>query len=337
MTQRRGEKGEAHRWEFKARFRRHAFGWRSRPAIQRIRQATSEIKKVARKDPLLGAEGAVTFFERISPALERVDSSSGAIGTAVNLAIDELVPIIASAPADAATRDAWLERLWEAHGADRMPYIEQLADHWGDLCASKDLASSWADRLLDLTRMALSPDKDLRGYFQGTTACLSALYRAGRYEEIVRLLDVKTIWPYKRWAVKALAALGKKAEAVQYAEACRSPWASGLDVDQLCEDTLLSSGLIDEAYERYGLRASWAGTYLATFRAVARKYPHKPAAEILADLVKTTPGEEGKWFPPRRTRGSTMKRWRWPAGRLAIRRLSHTPHATSPTSGRRSP
>ena len=29
---------------------------------------------------------------------------------------------------------------------------------------------------------------------------------------------------------------------------------------------------------------------------MARKYPHKKAEEILADLVKQTPGEEGKWF-----------------------------------------
>jgi hypothetical protein len=37
-------------------------------------------------------------------------------------------------------------------------------------------------------------------------------------------------------------------------------------------------------------------TYLATFRAVAKKYPRKPASEILADLATTTPGDEGKWF-----------------------------------------
>jgi hypothetical protein len=35
---------------------------------------------------------------------------------------------------------------------------------------------------------------------------------------------------------------------------------------------------------------------LATFRAVAKQYPHKGPSEILADLVKTTPGDEGKWF-----------------------------------------
>ena len=63
----------SHPWEFTSRFRRHAFGWRSQPAIQRIHQAVSEIKKIARRDPLLGGEGAVLLLERISPALENVD------------------------------------------------------------------------------------------------------------------------------------------------------------------------------------------------------------------------------------------------------------------------
>ena len=59
-----------HRWAFQTRFRRHAFGWRSQPAVERVRQAVAEIKGVARKDPVLGAEGAVLFLERVSPALE---------------------------------------------------------------------------------------------------------------------------------------------------------------------------------------------------------------------------------------------------------------------------
>ena len=105
---------KAYKWTFKARFRRHAFGWRSKPAIQRVKEAVSEIRKVARKNPVLGAEGAVTFLERVSPALEHVDGSSGAIGTAVNNAIVELVPVIAKAPAEMETRREWLERLWEA-------------------------------------------------------------------------------------------------------------------------------------------------------------------------------------------------------------------------------
>jgi len=295
-TKRSTPSAEPHKWEFKARFRRHAFGWKSQPAITRIKQAVTEIKKVAKKEPVLAAEGAIAFLERVSPALEHVDSSSGSIGTAVGNAIAELVPIIASAPADATMRGAWLERLFEAHRADQIPYIERLADHWGELCASKEVASAWADKLVGITVMALSPDKNLRGHFHGTSACLSALYRAERFDELVDLLRVDAIWPYKQWAVRAMAASGKKAEALRYAESCRSPWASDHEVDSVCEEILLSSGLIDEAYARYGVRANQGGTYLARFRAVSKKYPHKAAGEVLADLIRTTPGDEGKWF-----------------------------------------
>jgi hypothetical protein len=289
-------KAQAHKWEFKARFRRGAFGWRSQPAIMRVRQAVAEIKKIGRKDPVLAAEGAITFLERLSPALEKVDSSSGTIGTAVNNAIAELVPLIAGAHVDSKTRDTWLERLFEAHQEDKIPYIEQLADHWGELCASKDLASEWADRLAAITRMALSPNKSLRGHFHGTSACLSALFRAERYDELIEILRIDTLGTYKLWAARALAAQGQTAEALHYAEACRSPWTSDHQVDQVCEDILLSCGRIDEAYAHYGLRANQGGTYLATFRAVAKKYPHKAAREILADLVSITRGDEGKWF-----------------------------------------
>jgi len=270
---------ESHKWEFKTRFRRHAFGWKSQPAITRVKQAVTEIKRVAKKEPVLAAEGAISFLERVSPALEHVDSSSGSIGTAVSHAIAELVPLIVN-----------------AHQADRIPYIERLADHWGELCASKEVASAWAGKLVGITRMALSPDKNLRGHFHGTSACLSALYRAERFDELIDLLRVDAIWPYKQWAVRAMAASGKKAEALRYAESCRSPWANDYEVDSVCEEILLSSGMRDEAYARYGVRANQGGTYLATFRAVSKKYPHKAAGEVLADLVKTTPGDEGKWF-----------------------------------------
>src|SRR2546423_7438027 len=110
---------QAHAWKFKSRFRRNAFGWRgSRPAIERIDEALAEINAVARTDPSLAAEGAVAFLERVSPALEQIDSSSGAIGSAVNRAIADLVAIIADAPAERRTREKWLDRLWAAHDAD---------------------------------------------------------------------------------------------------------------------------------------------------------------------------------------------------------------------------
>jgi hypothetical protein len=37
-------------------------------------------------------------------------------------------------------------------------------------------------------------------------------------------------------------------------------------------------------------------SYLARSRAVAKRYPTKDQSQILADLIATTPGEEGKWF-----------------------------------------
>lgn len=36
---------ESHRWEFRARFRKQAFGWRSQPAVLRVKEAVSEIKR----------------------------------------------------------------------------------------------------------------------------------------------------------------------------------------------------------------------------------------------------------------------------------------------------
>jgi len=290
-------KSERHRWVFKARFRRRAFGWRSQPPIRRIKEAVSEIKKVRRKDPVLAAEGAIAFLERISPALEQVDSSSGAIGTAVNRAIDQLVPIIAEAEVDEKTRRRWMERLFDALQDDRIPYIEHLGDSWGELCASQEIASAQAEELISITRRVLGPDRSPGEFFSGTTACLSALHKAERYAEVVEIAGGEHVfWPYKRWAVEALAAQGRKAEALRLAESSRGPWSSDRDVDRLGEKILLSSGMVEEAYERYGLAANRGGTYLATFRAVAKRYPHKEARTILADLVETTPGEEGKWF-----------------------------------------
>ena len=54
----------AHKWAFAPRFRRHASGWRSQPAMQRVREAVTEIQKVAKKDPALAATAAVLFLEK---------------------------------------------------------------------------------------------------------------------------------------------------------------------------------------------------------------------------------------------------------------------------------
>lgn len=285
-------------WAFASRFRRGAFGWRSEPAIVRIKEAISEIKAVSKKDALLAAEGAVLFLQKVSPALQNVDGSSGAIGTTVNRAIDALVPLIANAPAALALRRKWLEQLYQAHADDDVPYIEYLADVWGDLCASPELAAEWADRLAGSVDAMWSRGRQEHGFFHGTPMCLSALLAAGRHDQLLALLDKApyTFWSYRQWGVKALVAQGRKAEALQYAEASRGLNAPPGQIAEVCEAILLSSGLADEAYQRYAIDANRAGTYLTTFRTICRKYPHMRAEAVLADLVASTPGEEGKWF-----------------------------------------
>lgn len=289
---------ETHGWVFRTRFRRHAFGWRSQTAVARVNEAVKEVKAAARSDAVLGAEGAILFLERVSPALEQVDSSSGAIGSAVNRAIDAFVPILCRAPVDVPTRRLWLERLWQAYMDDQMPYIEALGDAWGELCVNAELASEWADRLIGITRISASDDPQLRGYFHGAVNCLSALLAAGRHEEILSLLELPghALWAYRRYGVRALMALDRKADALRFAEASRDRWAPAGEIDVLCESILISSGLMEEAYERYGFEANRRGTHAAWFRAVVAKYPHKPAAEVLSDLVDSFPGLEGKWF-----------------------------------------
>ncbi len=288
----------AHKWQFACRFRRHAFGWRSDTPVQRIKEAITEIKQVARKEPVLAAEGAITLLEKLSRALEQVDSSSGALGSAVNKAIDTLVPIIVKADVEPKLRQRWLERLWQALQDDEMPYIELLGDYWGELCVTPELAAHWADEFLPLVEHIWSRTASGHGFFKGTSACLASMYAAGRHQELLALLDKAPFkwWHDRRWGVKALAAMGKKAEAIHYAEESRGLNDPGWQIAQACEEILLASGLLDDAYRRYAIEANQGTTNLATFRAIAKKYPHKQPEEILRDLVASTPGNQGKWF-----------------------------------------
>ncbi|OYV31554.1 MAG: hypothetical protein B7Z83_11420, partial [Thiomonas sp. 20-64-5] len=187
MATNRKEPLTKHAWQFAPKFRRGAFGWRSDLPIQRIKEAVSEIKAMARKDPVLAAEGAVILLEKLSPALEQVDSSSGAIGTAVNKAIDTLVPIIAAATVDVGVRQHWLQRLWAAVENDGMSYIETLGELWGDLCVTPEIAVAWAEEFLPGLESAWGSPRREHRYYGGTAACLACLYAAGRYEQLLAL------------------------------------------------------------------------------------------------------------------------------------------------------
>ena len=112
------------KWLFKNRLRARAFGWRgSKPAISRLKEAASEIKSAAKSDPVTAGEGTVSLMERIWPAFQDIDTSSGALGTAVARTLSELIPILADAPTDHATRSKWLERLFEAVQNDGVEYL----------------------------------------------------------------------------------------------------------------------------------------------------------------------------------------------------------------------
>jgi hypothetical protein len=294
-----------HLWVFRSRFRRGCFGWRgSSKAIERIDQALSEILLVTRTDPALGAEGAVILLTKVSPALQDVDSSSGSLGNAAYRMVETLVPIIAQAPVTQQVRSKWLEQLFEAYQDDDPPYIESLADHWGALCATKDLASRWADELLPLVRSVMRDRRNgVYAYSKSCSVCWSALFTANRHDELLEALalDPKPYWGDQQWVARVRSASGDMDGAIASLERLRSSGAPESVIWEECERMLIDAGRVEQAYERYGVLATRANTHLATFRAIARKYPGIAAERILADLIAASPGEEGKWFAAARS------------------------------------
>lgn len=134
----------SHKWTFKARFRSRAYGWRgSQLAAQRLKEAVSEIKRVAKSDPIQAGEGCVSLMERLWPALQDIDTSSGALGTAVARTLDALIPILIAAPCDKVTRDKWLGRLYEAVADDGVQYLDPVEERWGEICVLPELAHEW--------------------------------------------------------------------------------------------------------------------------------------------------------------------------------------------------
>ena len=284
-------------WTFKARLRVRAFGWRgSHLACQRLKAAVTEIKKVARKDPVTAGDGVVSLMERIWPAFQDIDTSSGALGGAVYWAQDELLPIAIEAPADRKTRDKWLERLWQAIEDDGVDYLSLVGDRWGELCDSREVAASWADQFLGLLRTAWS-DPRPGNYVRGSSVCLSSLLAAGRHQELLEVLALQRypFWHDRKFGVRALASEGRMDEALAYAEASCGLNQPDAAIDAACEKILLDLRRVDEAYEKYALAANGSSTGLATFRAIVKKYPGRDPRKILLDLA-TSSGEPGRWF-----------------------------------------
>lgn len=295
------DKKTKYKWAFAPRFRRNAFGWRSETPIKRIKEAISEIKKIAKKEPLLAAEGAVLFLTKLSPSLGQVDSSSGRIGNATYNAIETLVQIIKNAPANKKTRKNWLIKLEEAKSGDGMCYLDSLSSQWGDLCGSPEIASEWADDYKPTIIKVLSSEKMDFNCTGITIICLSCLFKAQRYDEIFEILSLekKPFWYFHRWGVMAFAAQDKIEDALCLAEKMPDDGYSKSSIHSLCEKILLDTSKpknIERAYKEFSYKTNQKNSYLATFNAILKKYPHKDPEIILKDLIKKTPGEEGKWF-----------------------------------------
>jgi hypothetical protein len=187
-----------------------------------LKEAVTEIKKVARTDSVTAGDGFVSLMEKIWPAFQDVDTSSGALGGAVKWAQDELLPIAISGPAGRKTRDKWLDRLWQAIEGDGVDNVSLVGDRWGELCGSHEVASCWANRFLGVLRNAWS-DPRLGNYVRGTSVRLSSLLAIGRYQELLEVLALLRFpfWPDRKFGVQALLSEGRLDEALAYAEASR--------------------------------------------------------------------------------------------------------------------
>ena len=295
---------KSHKWTFKARFRANAYGWKaSSLASKRLKEAVSEIKKVAKKDPVLAADGAVGLMERIWPALEHVDSSSGALGNAVYRTLNALFPVLISAPADTCTRRKWTDRLYEAVCDDGVEYLMPVEERWGEICRFPELAGEWADRMKPAVYNAWTNEQP-GTWVVGATLCLSCLLQLKRFDELLELLSLRShrFWHFDKFGAEALARKGKVDEAIQFAENCRDDRYDDKQVVQFCERVLIEAGRSDEAYRRYGLDAARATTNLAVFREVVKKYPDRDPRQVLLDLVEHH-GYPGKWFAAAKTAG----------------------------------
>jgi tetratricopeptide (TPR) repeat protein len=261
-----------------------------------LKEALAEIKAVHRTDPVLAAEGVILVLERIWPAFQAVDTSSGSLGNAVNKTTHELLDLLLTVPADEPTWERWRGRLWTAVEEDGVDYLSEVVERWGELCRTPERASRAADNWVSVVRLSWSPEH--RGYFRGTTGCLSCLLAAERYQELLDLIDTAPFlyWNYRRYGVRAMAVQGRTDEAIAYAEASVGLNDSPAVMARACEAILLAAGRADEAYRRYAVIANRAGTHLATYRAIKKKYPDKAPREILDDLIAATPDDPGRWF-----------------------------------------
>lgn len=294
-----------HKWTFKSRFRRETYSWNGTAlASKRMREAVSEIKKVAKNDSALAGEGVIELFIRLYPALMNIDGSSGALGNTMNKTIDALIPILIKADWDMNTRGKWLDKLYDAIIEDGWGTFDDLRDHWGEICVYPGLAHLWADQFMDCTKDVLSSTNQ---YCSAVDMCLSCLVYTERHQELEELLrlDERHSWFHHKFWAMALVKQGKLQESLDYARYILSQQRtsnSDHEIDSFRESVLIDMGKIEEAYEKYGLKVPSYGTNLNIYRGVCKKYPTIDKRKVLLDLIEKS-GIKGKWFAAAKTAG----------------------------------
>ena len=78
-------------------------------------------------------------MERLWPAFQDIDTSSGALGTAVNATLEKIISIVIAAPATPKVRAAWLERLYDAVQEDGVQYLYPAEQRWGEIAVYPEL------------------------------------------------------------------------------------------------------------------------------------------------------------------------------------------------------
>ena len=294
-----------HKWAFKPGMRAGAYSWKSpAKAIDRLKSASTEIRAVARADPTAAAEGVIALAQRIWPAFEHIDTSSGALGNAVRRTLEDLLPILIEAPADEKTRAKWLEQLREAIEDDGVDYLAPIADRFGQIAAYPQLMNLHADSNLDIIRAAWADHARFSHVTTGTLT-LSCLLEAGRYDELMALLALKktSLWFDMKFGAEALLRQGHEDQALAFAEALLKDdgrqWGHH-DIAQFCEAILVRQGREEDAYHRFGLPTASGNTYLAMWRDLVKRYPDLDARMILSDLIESH-GSKGKWFAAAKT------------------------------------
>ena len=286
-----------HSWKFKPRLRCRAFGWKgSRLACQRLKEAVSEIKKVARVDPVTAGDGVVSLMERIWPAFQDIDTSSGTLGGAVYWAQRSCCRSRSRLPRT--------ERLgtggWTGSGkrSRKTASITSPSSRIGGASCAAPLTLPLIGRTsLSACFGRPGPTRGRETTCRGTSVCLSSLLAAGRHQELLEVLALQRFpfWHDRKFGVQALLAEGRTDEALAYAEASRGLNQPDASIDAACEKILLDIGRAHEAYEKYALTANASSTGLATFRAIVKKYPGHDPKKILLDLA-TSSGDPGRWF-----------------------------------------